>query len=41
MFRYELVHGDDEEFVAYQRRLGDGAWQTLSRWMIPSNHYRD
>jgi hypothetical protein len=35
MFRYELVHGDDAEFIAYQRQLGDGVWQTLSRWMIP------
>jgi hypothetical protein len=22
--RYELVHGDDADFIAYQRRLGDG-----------------
>jgi hypothetical protein len=36
MFRYELVHGDDAEFIAYQRQLGDGVWQTLSRWMIPA-----
>jgi hypothetical protein len=35
MFRYELVHGDDVEFIAYQRQLGDGVWQTLSSWMIP------
>jgi hypothetical protein len=35
MFRYELVHGDDADFIAYQRQLGDGVWQTLSRWMIP------
>ena len=33
--RYELVHGDDAEFIAYQRHLGDGAWQTFSTWMIP------
>jgi hypothetical protein len=32
--RYELVHGDDADFIAYQRRLG-GVWQTFSPWMIP------
>jgi hypothetical protein len=32
--RYELVHGDDADFIAYQRRLG-GVWQTFSTWMIP------
>jgi hypothetical protein len=41
MFRYELVHGDDAEFIAYQRQLGDGVWQTLSRWMIPGRDCRD
>jgi hypothetical protein len=41
MFRYEFVHGDDSEFIVYQRQLGDGVWQTLSRWMVPSTHYRD
>jgi len=33
--RYELVHGDDADFIAYQRNLGDGVWQTFSTWMIP------
>ena len=33
--RYELVHGEDADFIAYQRRLGDGRWQTVSTWMIP------
>jgi len=33
--RYELVHGDDADFIAYQRRLGDGVWRTFSTWMIP------
>jgi hypothetical protein len=33
--RYELVRGDDADFIAYQRHLGDGVWQTLSTWMIP------
>jgi hypothetical protein len=41
MFRYELVHGDDAEFITYQRQLGDGAWQTLSRWMIPGTDCLD
>jgi hypothetical protein len=41
MFRYELVHGDDAEFIAYQRHLGDGIWQTVSGWMIPGTDYRD
>jgi hypothetical protein len=34
-YRYELVHGDDADFIAYQRQRGDGAWQTFSTWMIP------
>jgi len=34
-YRYELVHGDDGDLVAYQRQLGNGAWRTLSTWMIP------
>ena len=35
-YRYELVHGDDADFIAYQRKSsGDGVWQTLSVWMIP------
>jgi hypothetical protein len=33
--RYKLVHGDDADFIAYQRHLGDGVWQTFSTWMIP------
>lgn len=33
--RYELVHDDDGDFVAYQRHLGNGVWQTFSNWMIP------
>ena len=41
MFRYELVHGDDAEFIAYQRQLGDGVWKTLSSWMIPHLDSRD
>lgn len=34
--RYELVHRDDADFVAYQRFLG-GVWQTFSTWMVPHN----
>jgi hypothetical protein len=33
--RYELLHGEDADFIAYQRRFGDGRWQTVSTWMIP------
>jgi hypothetical protein len=33
--RYKLVHGDDADFIAYQRHLADGSWQTFSTWMIP------
>jgi hypothetical protein len=35
MFRYEFVHDDEAEFVAYQMQLAGGVWQTLSSWMIP------
>ena len=34
--RYELVHGEDADFIAYQRKFGDGLWQTVSTWMIPA-----
>jgi hypothetical protein len=37
--RYELVHGDDADFIAYQRHLGDGVWQTFSTWMVPRAGY--
>ena len=33
-YRYELVHGDDADFVAYQRLRG-GVWQTFYTWMVP------
>ena len=33
--RYELVHDNDADFIAYQRHLGEGVWQTFSTWMIP------
>ena len=38
-YRYELVHGDDADFVTYQRLLG-GVWQTFSTWMVPPNSCR-
>ena len=34
-YRYELVHDNGTDFIAYQRNSGDGAWQTVSVWMIP------
>jgi hypothetical protein len=34
-YRYELVHGEGADFVAYQRRVGKGRWRTLAAWMIP------
>jgi hypothetical protein len=38
--RYELVNGEDADFIAYQRKFGDGLWQTVSTWMIPRTEYR-
>lgn len=34
-YRHELLHSDDADFVAYQRRSGHGVWRTVSTWMIP------
>ena len=34
-YRYELTHGDDADFIAYQSKSGGGVWQTVSVWMIP------
>jgi hypothetical protein len=34
-YRYELVRGEDADFIAYQRKFGDGLWRTVSTWMIP------
>jgi hypothetical protein len=39
-YRYELVHGDDADIIAYQRRSGGGAWQTVPAWMIPRTAFR-
>jgi hypothetical protein len=33
--RYEFSHDEDADFVAYQRKCGDGVWQTVSTWIIP------
>jgi hypothetical protein len=38
--RYELVHGEEADFIAYQRKFGDGLWQTVSTWMIPRSECR-
>jgi hypothetical protein len=38
--RYELVHDEDADFIAYQRKFGDGLWQTVSTWMIPRTDCR-
>jgi hypothetical protein len=38
--RYQFVHGQDADFIAYQRKFGDGLWQTVSTWMIPRTEYR-
>jgi hypothetical protein len=39
-YRYELMHGDDADFIAYERRSGDGVWRTVSVWMIPQTAFR-
>jgi hypothetical protein len=38
--RYELVLGEDVDFVASQRDTGNGRWQTVSAWMVPSADHR-
>ena len=38
--RYEVVHGEDADFIVYQRKFGDGLWQTVSTWMVPRTEYR-
>jgi hypothetical protein len=37
--RYEFVHSDGADFVAYQRRSDDGNWTTFASWMIPRAVY--
>jgi hypothetical protein len=38
-YRYELMHGDDAEYIAYQRKSGR-VWRTVSVWMIPQTTFR-
>jgi hypothetical protein len=38
--RYELVHGEDGDFIAYERKFGDGLWRTIATWMIPRTECR-
>ena len=38
--RFELVHCEDADLIAYQRKFGDDLWQTVSTWMIPRTEYR-
>jgi hypothetical protein len=33
--RYEIEHGDDADFVTYQRKSSDRVWRTISTWVIP------
>jgi hypothetical protein len=37
--RFELVHSEDADFIAYQRKCDDSLWQTVSIWMIPRTEY--
>ena len=39
-YRYEPVHSDDGNFIAYQCRSRGGVWQTVSVWMIPQTACR-
>jgi hypothetical protein len=39
--RYELVHGEDSAFIAYQLHFGDGVWRTVSTWMIPHTAFAE
>jgi len=34
------MHGDDADFIAYERSSNDGIWQTVSVWMIPKTAFR-
>ena len=39
-YRYEPLHSDDADFVAYQRRSSSRAWRTVSAWSIPQSAAR-
>ncbi|MBR1216529.1 hypothetical protein JQ557_00895 [Bradyrhizobium sp. U87765 SZCCT0131] len=36
-YRYELMHDEGADYIAYRRQAGDGVWQTVSVWMIPAD----
>jgi hypothetical protein len=38
--RFELVHGEDADFIADQRKFGDGLWQAVSTWTTSRTEYR-
>lgn len=38
--RYEFMHTEDADSVAYQREVGNGQWQTLSTWIVPRTDLR-
>ena len=39
-FRHELMHGEDADFIAYQRNTGNGRWRTIASWIIPQAPWR-
>ena len=39
-YRYELLHDEHADFIAYQRNLGEGRWQSIAIWMIPGADHR-
>jgi hypothetical protein len=39
-YRYELMHGEDGDLIAYERKFGDGLWRTIATWMIPRTECR-
>ena len=34
-YRHKLMRNNGADFVAYQRNSANGAWQTVSIWIIP------
>jgi hypothetical protein len=38
--RHELLLGEDADFIAFQRKSGDGLLQRVSTWMIPRTECR-
>jgi hypothetical protein len=39
-YRYQLVHAEEADFVAYQWKSEEGVWLTVSVWMIPQTAFR-